>query len=190
MIPPDASDHRHPSTVATLWRMTTLVLTLVGEDRAGLVAEVADIVANHDGNWERSELAELAGTFAGVVEVSVASERVGELRAALEVLAGLLTITVHESTAGAPDAAVHTIELHVLGNDHPGIVRELSTALRAQGASIDRLTSTTRDAAMSGGRLFEATIVARVEASSSPAAVVAEIERIAAEIQVDLTLGD
>ncbi|GAA1919369.1 glycine cleavage system regulatory protein [Microbacterium aoyamense] len=170
--------------------MTTLVLTLVGEDRAGLVAQVADIVANHDGNWERSELAELAGTFAGVVEVSVAAERVDELRAALEVLAGLLAITVHESPAAAPGRAPQTIELRVLGNDHPGIVRELSSALRAQGASIDRLTSATRDAAMSGGRLFEATIVARVPASTSPSAVIAEIERLAAEIQVDLTLGD
>lgn len=171
--------------------MTTLVLTLVGEDRAGLVAEVADIVANHDGNWERSELAELAGTFAGVVEVSVSAERTDELRAALEVLSGLLTITVHEASAAErPGEEPRTIELRVLGNDHPGIVRELSSALRTQGASIDRLTTATRDAAMAGGRLFEATIIARVAASTDPAAVIAEIERLATEIQVDVALGD
>lgn len=170
--------------------MTTLVLTLVGEDRAGLVAEVADIVANHDGNWERSELAELAGTFAGVVEVSVSAERTDELRAALEVLSGLLTITVHEASAAERPGEERTIELRVLGNDHPGIVRELSSALRTQGASIDRLTTATRDAAMAGGRLFEATIIARVAASTDPAAVIAEIERLATEIQVDVALGD
>lgn len=171
--------------------MTTLVLTLVGADRAGLVAEVAGIVARHDGNWERSELAELSGAFAGIVEVSVAPERADELRAALQVLAGLLTISVHETAMTAPDAAsARRITLRVLGNDHPGIVRELSTALRAHDASIDRLTTETRDAAMSGGRLFEATIVARVPASTDPSAVIAEIERLAAEIQVDVALDD
>jgi len=48
--------------------MTTLVLTVVGADRAGLVAAVADVVTEHGGNWENSELAELAGAFAGIIE--------------------------------------------------------------------------------------------------------------------------
>ncbi len=178
-------------SVATLWRMTTLVLTLVGDDRAGIVAEVAEVVANHGGNWERSELAELSGSFAGIVEVSVASERADELRGALDVLDGLLALTVHE-TAGASTAPEHSrrLVLRVLGNDHPGIVREISSVLSARHVSIDRLKTETRDAAMSGGRLFEATIIARLPASLDPAVVTAEIERLAAEIQVDLTLGD
>ena len=78
--------------------------------------------------------------------------------------------------------------LHVLGNDHPGIVRELSSALSAHGVSIDRMTTETRDAAMAGGRLFEATVVAAAPADVDIAAVAAEIERLAAEIQVDVTL--
>ena len=40
---------------------------------------------------------------------------------------------------------------------------------------------------MSGGRLFEATIVARVPASVDLDAVRAELERLAAEVQVDIT---
>lgn len=171
--------------------MTTLVLTLVGDDRAGLVAEVAEVVANHHGNWERSELAELSGSFAGIVEVSVAADRADDLRGALDVLDGLLAITVHESAGGSAEAdPSRTLVLRVLGNDHPGIVREMSSVLRAHHVSIDRLTTETRDAAMSGGRLFEATVIARLPASVDPAAVTAEIERLATEIQVDLTLGD
>ena len=46
----------------------------------------------------------------------------------------------------------------------------------------------TRDAAMAGGRLFEATVVAAAPADVDIAAVAAEIERLAAEIQVDVTL--
>lgn len=169
--------------------MTTLVFTIVGADRAGLVAHVADIVANHGGNWERSELAELSGTFAGVVEVSVPDERVDELRAALSVLDGLLTIVVQEGP-GADAAPARRFTFEVIGNDHPGIVREITTALRAHGVSIDRLTTGTSEAAMYGGRLFEASVVVRVPASVDLDTVTGELERLASEIQVDVTLAN
>lgn len=169
--------------------MTTLVLTLVGDDRAGLVAAVADVVDAHGGNWENSQLAELSGAFAGIVEISVAKDRIDELRSALSSLDGLLTVSVHPGGKGGSDAAPpRLLTIRVLGNDHPGIVREVSSALRAHDLSIERMTTETRDAAMSGGRLFEATVSARVPASVDLSAVTGELERLAAEIQVDVTL--
>ena len=169
--------------------MTTLVLTVVGADRAGLVAAVADVVGAHGGNWENSELAELAGAFAGIIEVSVAPDRVEELRTALAALEGLLTITVHASDAPKADAgAARRFSFRVLGNDHPGIVREISSTLSALGLSIERMSSETRDAAMAGGRLFEATIEATVPASVDVDSVQSALEQLAAEIQVDVTL--
>ncbi len=169
--------------------MKTLVLTVIGDDRVGLVEAVARIVDEHGGNWENSELAELAGAFAGVIEVSVPASRVDELREALSGLEGLLTVAVHgASPVGAADR--RQVTFGVLGNDHPGIVREISSALQAHSVGIDHLTTHTRDAAMSGGRLFEATIVARVPASVDLDAVRADLERLAAEVQVDITLAE
>ena len=168
--------------------MTTLVLTVVGDDRSGLVAAVADVVGNHGGNWENSQLAELSGAFAGIIEVSIAPERAGELKEALAVLDGLLKITVHTGTAGAPLGSARSLTIRVIGNDHPGIVRDISGVLRASGVSIDHLTTRTTDAAMFGGRLFEATVVARVPASVDLEALTGELERLATEIQVDVTL--
>jgi glycine cleavage system regulatory protein len=172
--------------------MTILVLTVVGDDRQGLVAAVADVVDAHGGNWENSQLAELSGAFAGIIEVSVAADRVDELRAALAGLDGLLTVTAHPGDASAADEgeADRHIAFRVLGNDHPGIVREVSAALSAHGLSIERMTTETRDAAMAGGRLFEATIAAKVPASVDVDAVQSTIERLAAEIQVDVTIGE
>ena len=168
--------------------MTTLVLTVVGSDRSGIVAAVADVVAAHGGNWETSQLAELAGAFAGIVEVSVPAEKADALRAALADLDGLHTVAVQAGMDASPPAR-RSLVLHVLGNDHPGIVRELSSALSAAGVSIDSMTTETRDAAMAGGRLFEATVVAAAPEGVDVASVAAEIERLAAEIQVDVTLG-
>lgn len=175
--------------------MTTLVLTVVGDDRAGLVAAIADIVGSHDGNWENSQLAELAGAFAGIIEVSVPVERSEDLRAALSVLAGLLKVTVHPGSAdadrlvGETSAATRPLALQVIGNDHPGIVREITAVLRGHDVSIERMSTQTREAAMFGGRLFEASVAARVPASVDLAELTGELERLAAEIQVDVTLG-
>lgn len=81
------------------------------------------------------------------------------------------------------------LTLQVIGNDHPGIVREMTTVLRSHDISIDRMTTETREAAMYGGRLFEATVTARIPASVDLAALTQELERLATEIQVDVSFG-
>jgi glycine cleavage system regulatory protein len=170
--------------------MTTLVLTVVGDDRSGLVAAVADVVGGYGGNWENSQLAELAGAFAGIIEVSVDRERADDLRAALSSLEGLLKVTVHAGADGRVDAApTRPLTLEVVGNDRAGIVRDISAVLSAHGVTIDRMATRTTDAAMYGGRLFEATVTARVPASVDLDSLTAELERLATEIQVDVTLG-
>lgn len=166
------------------------VLTLVGVDRAGLVATVADIVGAHDGNWERSQLAELGGSFAGIVEISAPDDRAGDLREALECLDGLATITVPSGGGAAKDAdAAPALTLTILGHDRPGIVREVTAVLAEHGLNIDRMTTEVREAAMSGGSLFEASVIAQVPAGLDLGAVRADLERIAAEIQVDIALS-
>ena len=56
--------------------MATLVLTLTGADRAGLVSDLSTDVAAHGGSWLTSRMARLAGTFAGVVLVEIPDDRV------------------------------------------------------------------------------------------------------------------
>ena len=168
--------------------MTTLILTVAGADRPGLVAAIADVVDAHGGNWENSQLAELAGTFAGVIGVSVGPDRVDELQRALRGLDGLLTVTVH---TGSEMAVPHDrrVTLAVLGNDRPGIVRDVSRVLSTHALSIDSMTTVTRDAAMAGGRLFESTVSATAPVSADLDALRADLEQLATEIQVDITLG-
>ena len=78
----------------------------------------------------------------------------------------------------------------MLGNDHPGIVRDISAALSRHQLSIESLTSQTMDAPMAGGRLFEAQVVARVPEGADLGEIRAELERIASEILVDIALTD
>lgn len=171
--------------------MTTLVLTVIGDDRAGLVKALADVVTEHGGNWERSHLAELAGKFAGIVVVTVPDVGAPALREALGPLDGLLDVTVHEGGADEADAGVapgRRVRLSVLGNDHPGIVQAVSGTLAELGVSVVELESLTRDAPMAGGRLFEARAVVSVPDTVSLDVVARELELLAGEVQVDVAL--
>jgi len=44
----------------------SVVLTLIGDDRPGLVESVSEVLAAHGANWEQSRMASLAGKFAGI----------------------------------------------------------------------------------------------------------------------------
>lgn len=166
--------------------MATLVLTIVGDDRAGLVQSLADVVGEHGGNWETSELAELAGAFAGIVLVSVPDARLDAFTEALRSLDGLLRIAVHGGTASERDGRRFTFS--ILGDDRPGIVRDVARTVTGRGVTIDHFSSRTREAPMAGGMLFEASVTARVPQGVDESEVVVALERLAAEIQVDLTL--
>ncbi|THE09022.1 amino acid-binding ACT protein [Microbacterium oleivorans] len=169
--------------------MAHLVLTVVGDDRPGLVNALAEQVSAAGGNWERSELAELAGAFAGIVLVSIDDESEADLIAALEGLDGMLRVTVHGGrVAPASDAVERALEVTVLGNDRPGIVRDVTAAIAAHALSIDTFRSRTLEAPMAGGTLFEATVAFRVPAGADAALVTAALEELAGEIQVDLSV--
>ncbi len=168
--------------------MPSLVLTVIGDDRAGLVAALSEVIAAHSGNWERSQMAELAGKFAGIVVVSVPADRSDALTAAVRELDGLLEVSAHAGSEAGADRG-EELRIDLLGNDRPGIVHEISSVLARHGLSIDTIDTLTREAPMAGGQLFEAHVVARVPAGSDLVGVRADLERLAGELLVDLEVG-
>lgn len=163
------------------------MLTLVGDDRPGIVNALAGIVTDHGGNWETSQLAQLAGAFAGVVVIEVPADRAETLTLALQQVTGL-TVAVHRGTEQAPGDQ-QLLALNLLGNDHAGIVRDVTSVLRKHGLSIDAMSTQTRDAPMAGGRLFEAHTTAAIPAGADLDALRTDLEALATEIQVDIDLG-
>ena len=173
--------------------MTPLVLTLIGDDRAGLVNAIAAAVTNHGGNWERSQMAELAGKFAGIVLVTVPDERVDELTDALQPLRGLLDVTVQRAHGATgefvadPDRRPRLL-LDLLGTDRPGIVSDISAVLAAHDVNIESLVTATREAPMAGGLLFEATAELALRPGTDVEALRSALENLANELMVDLDL--
>ena len=169
--------------------MAIFVLTVLGDDRPGLVTALSGPITGHGGNWERSQLAHLAGKFAGIVEASVPDDRYAALLDELTALeAHGLHVTVERSDEAEPAdrAQAQGFVLELLGNDRPGIVAEVSAVLAAHGASIEELVTRVRDAPMSGGTLFEARAVL-VAPPAGADALRARLEGLADELIVDLT---
>ena len=169
--------------------MAALVLTVIGDDRPGLVSSLAAAVAERGGSWQHSEMARLAGKFAGIVLVDVPGEQIEELRAALDGLGARdgLTVTM-TAVEGADAGPARVLTLHLMGQDRPGIVQQVSAALAEHGVSIEELHTNTREAPMSGGMLFEARAVLRVPDGVAADALRPGLEDIAQELMVDLDL--
>ena len=76
--------------------MTTyLVLTIIGEDRPGIVESLAEIISDHSGNWLESSMSQLAGKFAGILRVSVKEDKCEALINSLENLSKNLKLSIH-----------------------------------------------------------------------------------------------
>ncbi len=172
--------------------MATLVLTVIGDDRSGLVSALSGVIADHDGSWQRSQMARLAGKFAGIVVVAVPDDRAQALIDELGPLGtqGLLDVTVERgSDEGATVADATRISLELVGADRPGIVHDISRVLAEQLVGIEDLRTATREAPMAGGMLFEATATLLAPPDVPIADLQAVLEELANELMVDLSLS-
>lgn len=130
-------------------------MTVIGADRTGLVEAVAKGVAEHGGNWLESRMCRLGGEFAGIVRITVPKAQRQALEAALGKLVGL-TIVVRGDEPVQSGAPAVMVSLEVMGQDRPGIVREITRALSAQSINVEELATECVSAPMSGEALFQA----------------------------------
>ena len=170
--------------------MATLVLTILGDDRPGLVSALSGPVSAHGASWERSELSRLAGKFAGIVVVSIPSDRLDALVAELTALGTQGLQVSFERTDEPPPQPSQRLHLDLLGADRPGIVAEISTALAEAQVSIEELSTDVRDAPMAGGTLFEAHAVLSAPLAGDTDALRAVLEDLADELMVEIRLSD
>jgi glycine cleavage system regulatory protein len=167
-----------------------LVMTIIGRDRPGLVDSVAQVVAAHGGNWLESRMSRLGGQFAGILRVAVPAVRQVAMEAALRQLqsAGLV-VTVHRDEVPAERQAGPGTVLEVVGQDRPGIIREISHALAEAQVNVEELESECSSAAMSGEAIFKAQFRVRLPANCQVEQLRQRIERIAADLIVDVSFG-
>ncbi|CAM3741978.1 glycine cleavage system protein R [Rheinheimera salexigens] len=164
--------------------MKQLVLTLIGQDKPGLVDHLATVVNENNGNWTASNLSHLAGYFAGILQLEVSEQDLPKLTQALEQITDL-DIKIQHGIAHTLNEQQH-LRFVITGNDRPGIVRELSSVIKHKGTNIIHFESSKQSAPNWGVPLFTAVATVELPAGVSRNEVVKALEAIATDIVVDV----
>lgn len=162
-----------------------LVLTVIGDDRPGLVEALSNVVADHHGNWSESRMAHLADKFAGIVTVEVPKDNEASLIKALQELS-TVGLKVSVESANSRAASGEVVVLSVMGNDRTGIIREVSRTLSGLGANVIDLNSYCEPAPMSSEMLFKAELEIALPSSTSLEELEKAVEAISSDLMVEL----
>lgn len=166
----------------------SVILTVVGSDRPGLTRAIADAVFAAGGNWLESHLSRLGGKYVGSVLVELPADRLGELEAAARAIDAVgLDVAIVPSASGS-DRTGQPFAIEIVGQDRPGIVREVTTVLAGLDVNIEDFTTAIEDSAWSGAPLFRGKARLLVPAGVSTDQVREALERISGEIMVDFAV--
>jgi len=163
--------------------MKTLVLTMVGKDRPGLINLLSNIIVDHQGDWIDSHFGRLAGQFAGIAEISLPAAQVAALTDKLTQLEGL-QISLQD---GEPQAtSEHLVKFLVTANDRQGIVKEISDCLLSHSVNVLQMETHRSHAPNWGGELFGAEIIAELPESMSEDQLQQQLESLSDDLVVDM----
>lgn len=172
--------------------MKEFVVTLICEDRPGLVELVSETIAQNQGSWDESSMARLSGMFAGILHVHVSDEHAQSLQENLKALEQQgITLVVSDATQAAdqPDADGSVLlRLSLTGHDKPGIVQQISSVLSEHGVNVERLDTQLSSSSMSGAPLFTAEALLRAPAGLDLGDLQATVEDQASDLMVDIEL--
>ncbi len=166
-----------------------LILTVIGDDKPGLVEELATAISAHGGNWLESSMSQLSGKFAGIVEVAVPADKIPELRIALTKLAGL-KVSAEVATAEKSAPAGRRFSLNLVGHDRIGIVREVTQALSQYRVNVEDLATRTSSAPMSAEILFHCEAELTASPDFNARELKAALEKLSDDLMVDIQLGE
>jgi len=168
----------------------SLVITILGPDKAGLVKSLSETLNRFQGNWTESRMSHLAGKFAGILQVSVPTDQVDELTTALQTLqSDGLQISIEKVDLDKVVLISKEIRLELLGQDRPGIIRDITEQLARLNVNIEELESQVKEASMSGGTLFCAQLKLGLPENVTTEAVQDSLESMSDQFMVDINFN-
>ncbi len=143
-----------------------LVISALGQDRPGIVNDLAMHVVDAGCNIIDSRMAVLGGEFAIMMMVEGAWSAVAKLETQLPGLQKKLGLTVitkrteeHEPKSGGRPYMVEVIAM-----DHPGIVYKLANFFSSRNINIQDLNTDSYRAAHTGAQMFSANLTVNIPA--------------------------
>lgn len=137
---------------------SSIVFTLSGDDRVGLVEDVTRILLQMGGNVGASRMARLGGEFAILMMVTLPSgadaSTVEQAFAEMTAAGYSVTVTPARQDTTAEHAGWLAYTVDVEGADHEGIVHGIAAFLSRAGINIESMETGAIAAPISGTPLF------------------------------------
>jgi len=174
---------------------TYFILSAMGKDRPGIVADVSEVIYECGGNVEDSSMSLLRNHFALLLLFSTERDEVNQkLSSALKRLEGEKKLTVFYSAIpfeeAYPKAKEETdrFKITTSGVDHAGIVFKVCRLLADRKVNIIDMETHRVLSAESGTPLFEMDMDVEILRSISEKGLREDLHRLANELRIDLVL--
>lgn len=168
---------------------TCIVVTLISDDRPGVIEDVAKVIEQHQGSWQESRMAHLEGKFAGILRVAIAKEAAAALEQDFTKLSEKgIFVTVGQGKANNDEH--HCLKISVIGPDRPGIIKELSQAFTQRQLNVSQLDTNCSSMPWSGDPQFEAHFELQVKSGANTDELEEQLDAIADDLALDIQLDD
>jgi len=171
--------------------MSSVLLSISGHDRPGIVRDVAEALQHLNANIEDSSMTALRGRFTMMLIVHLSDNiSLGELKAALAELEQRTRLTVQSQTISDEEASTpplepdHVVTVH--GADKVGIVYAVTNALATLDISVVDVSTQSRNSER--GHVYM--MVLEVAAGDQGNAMKSALDDVAKKIGVDVDIHE
>ena len=104
--------------------MKSFLISVLGDDKPGLVDGLSEIILGNNGDWIESRMSSFEGKFAGILKVNVPSNNAAKLKK--ELVSSSLGLQIAcEETSPSQQGDFKSYNIELIGQNHVGIILSL-----------------------------------------------------------------
>lgn len=167
-----------------------IVLSAIGNDRAGVVNDISKVILDCGGNIEESRMTALGAEFAMLMLISGNWHTSTKLEKALDKLSSenTLTITLRKTNERGTRDECMPYGVDVISLDQPGIVFRLAHFFSTRGIEIGDLVTRRYAAAHTGAPMFSVQMTIDVPGSLAISQLRDEFHELSDQLNLDSVL--
>ena len=167
--------------------MKSILISVLGDDKPGLLDSLSEIIVSNDGDWIESNMSTVEAKFAGILRVNVPAKNAKKLMK--ELTSSKLGLQIAcEETAPVTLSDFKSYNIELIGQNHVGIINKLSHVLSNDlKANVEGIKTEVINSSMtSSEQLFKAQINLHLPMSIDERLIKDKLELIADEMMVEI----
>ena len=175
--------------------MNSLIISVVGSDRSGIVSEISGAITSHGGNIEKSRMTRLGSDFTIIMLVAVDPKWEESLVVALKDIKELSITTKgteHNTVIAGENCQItadENCQISLSGADNEGIVKVLSKYLAGKSINILEMETHISNAPVTGTPLFNLLAIITIPDNTDIAEIQSELTLIAQKLGVEIIVN-